>query len=150
MPPSPTANYGNEVNRFGNGLTSTSSASTPGAIIAGWTATKADPATHFFAQRLVRGAYRSSTPPTVRAPGSACRIPVAAGPNPLPDGLILTSCNYGPWQQFIPQRNGTLKNVATGLFVSPNGTGAQLRGTTAPTSWGGSAYRWTPYRNLPR
>ena len=31
-----------------------------------------------------------------------------------------------PWQQFIPQPNGTLKNVATGRYVNPNGIGAQL------------------------
>jgi len=39
--------------------------------------------------------------------------------------------------------------VATGLYVSPNGTGAQLRGTTAPSPWGGSAYKWTDYAHLP-
>ena len=48
-----------------------------------------------------------------------------------------------------PQPNGTLKNVATGLIVSPNGTGAQLRGTTAPSSWGGSVYKWTDFSHLP-
>ena len=70
--------------------------------------------------------------------------------DPLPDGLILAVSNNGPWQQFIPQPNGTLKNVATGLVVSPNGTGAQLRGTAAPTPWGGSVYTWTDYAHLPR
>jgi Polysaccharide deacetylase len=69
--------------------------------------------------------------------------------DPLRDGLILTACNTGPWQQFIPQPNGTLKNVATGLYVSPNGTAAQLRGTPAPSLWGGSAYTWTDYAHLP-
>lgn len=59
--------------------------------------------------------------------------------DPLPDGLILASCNTGPWQQFIPQSNGTLKNVATGLYVNPNGTGAQLRGASAPHAVG-----WLP------
>ena len=43
-----------------------------------------------------------------------------------------------------------MKNVATGLIVSPNGTGAQLRGTTAASSWGGSVYTWTDYAHLPR
>jgi hypothetical protein len=37
---------------------------------------------------------------------------------------MLRASNTGPWQQFIPQPNGTLKNVATGLYVNPNGTGA--------------------------
>ena len=57
--------------------------------------------------------------------------------------------NNGPWQQFVPQPNGALKNVATGLIVSPNGTGAQLRGGTAPSPWGGSVYTWTDYAHLP-
>ena len=67
----------------------------------------------------------------------------------LKDGLVLRPSNTGPWQQFIPQPNGTLKNVATGLYVNPNGTGAQLRGGTAPSPWGGSAYTWTDYAHLP-
>jgi hypothetical protein len=29
--------------------------------------------------------------------------------------------------------NSTLKNLATGLVVNPNGTGAQLRGGAAPS-----------------
>ena len=45
--------------------------------------------------------------------------------------------------------NGTLKNLATGLVINPNGTGAQLRGGTAPSPWGGSAYTWTDYAHLP-
>jgi len=54
-----------------------------------------------------------------------------------------------PWQQFIPQPDGTLKNVATGLYVNPDGTGAQLRGGTAPSPWGGSAWTWTDHAHLP-
>ena len=152
VPPTPPANYGNEVNQFGNGFDVYQQRQYPGAIIAGWTATKADPATHFL--RLngrVRGASQFEYAPHGAGTGLCVSDPGGGwASNPLPDGLILTSCNYGPWQQFIPQRNGTLKNVATGLVVSPNGKGAQLRGTAAPTSWGGSAYRWTAYRNLPR
>jgi hypothetical protein len=67
----------------------------------------------------------------------------------LKDGLVLRASNTGPWQQFIPQPNGTLKNVATGLYVNPNGTGAQLRGGTAPSPWGGSVYTWKDYAHLP-
>ena len=69
--------------------------------------------------------------------------------DPLRDGLILTSCNTGPWQQFIPQSNGSLKNVATGLYVNPNGTGAQLRGGASATPWGGSFYRFINFSSLP-
>jgi len=66
----------------------------------------------------------------------------------LANGLVLRGSNNGAWQQWLPQANGTLKNAATGLIVSPNGTGAQLRGTTAPSSWGGSVYAWTDYAHL--
>jgi hypothetical protein len=69
--------------------------------------------------------------------------------DPLPDGLILASCNTGSFQQFVPQLDGTLKNLATGLYVNPAGKGAQLRGGATATTWGGSVYTWTEYNNLP-
>ena len=43
----PAGNYGDEVNPFGNGFDVYQQHQYAGAIIAGWTATKADPATHF-------------------------------------------------------------------------------------------------------
>jgi hypothetical protein len=50
-------------------------------------------------------------------------------------------------------RNGvkpcTLKNVATGLYVNPDGTGAQLRGESSTVSWGGAVYTWTAESSLP-
>ena len=151
VPPPPPSNYGNEVNPFGNGFDAYQQHQYPGAIIAGWTATQADPATHFI--RLagtVPGAYKFEYAPNGVASGLCVSDPGGGwASDPLSDGLILTVSNNGPWQQFIPQSNGTLKNVATGLVVSPNGTGAQLRGTTAPTSWGGSVYTWTDYSHLP-
>ena len=144
-------NYGDMVNPFGNGFDAYQQHQYPGAIVAGWTATQADPATHFI--RLpgtVPGAYKFEYAPNGVASGLCVSDPGGGwASDPLPDGLILTVSNNGPWQQFIPQSNGTLMNVATGLVVSPNGTGAQLRGTTYPTPWGGSVYTWTPYANLP-
>ncbi len=143
--------YGDEVNPFGNGFDVYQQHQYPGAIIAGWTATKADPATHFL--RLAgttSGADKFEYAPTGAGTGLCVSDPGGGwASDPLPDGLILTPCNNGPWQQFVPQSNGTLKNLATGLFVNPDGTGAQLRGSTAPTSWGGSVYTWTDYAHLP-
>jgi len=143
--------YGDEVNPFGNGFDVYQQHQYAGAIIAGWTATKADPATHFL--RLAgttSGAYKYEYAPTGAGTGLCVSDPGGGwASDPLPNGLILTGCNNGPWQQFVPQSNGTLKNLATGLYVNPNGTGAQLRGSTAPTSWGGSAYTWTDYAHLP-
>jgi hypothetical protein len=144
-------NLGDEVNPFGNGFDVYHQQQAVNAIIAGWTATRADPATHFI--RLpgtIPGAYRFEYAPNGVATGLSVSDPGfdAAGTG-LKDGLVLRVSNTGPWQQWIPQANGTLKNAATGLYVSPNGAGAQLRGTTAPSPWGGSAYTWTDYAHLP-
>jgi hypothetical protein len=144
-------NYGDERNPFGNGFDVYRQHQYAGAIIAGWTATQSDPATHFLrSSGSHSGAYRFEYAP--RGTGSGLCVSDPGGgwaSDPVPDGLILTVCNSGPWQQFTPQPNGTVKNVATGRYVNPNGAGAQLRGGSAPTPWGGSAYTWTDYPHLP-
>jgi len=144
-------NLGDEVNPFGNGFDVLGQRQAVNAIIAGWTATKSDPATHFIrVPGTVPGAYRFDYAPNGVATGLSAANPGydAAGTG-LKDGLVLRASNTGPWQQFIPQPDGTLKNAATGLYVSPNGTGAQLRGGTAPSPWGGSVYTWKDYAHLP-
>ena len=143
--------YGDEVNRYGNGFDSYQQHQYAGAIIAGWTATQADPATHFILNNGThQGAFQFEYAPKGSGTGLCVSDPGGGwSSDPLPDGLILTSCNTGPWQQFIPQSNGSLKNLATGLYVNPNGTGAQLRGASSITPWGGSFYRWTNFNNLP-
>ena len=145
------AGYGDEVNRFGNGFDSFRQHQFPGAIIAGWTATQSDPATHFILSAGThQGALRFEYAPRGTGTGLCVSDPGGGwASDPLRDGLILTSCNTGPFQQFIPQSNGTLLNVATGLFVNPAGKGAQLRGGSSPTPWGGSSYPWTDFSNLP-
>ena len=147
-----TGTYGDEVNPFGNGFDAFRQHQYPGAIIAGWTATQADPATHFL--RLAgthSGADRFEYAPYGKASGLCVSDPGGGwASDPLADGLILSWCNNGPWQQFVPQSNGTLKDLATGLVVNPNGTGSQLRGGTAATPWGGSVYTWTDNANLPK
>jgi hypothetical protein len=149
--PPPQGNYGDEVNPFGNGFDAYQQHQYPGAIIAGWTATQADPATHFIRHRgTYAGAFQYEYAPDGAGVGLCVSDPGGGwASDPLPDGLILTPCNTGPWQQFIPQSDGTLKDLATGLYVNPDGTGAQLRGGSAPVSWGGSVYTWTGYANLP-
>jgi hypothetical protein len=145
------SNYGDEVNRFGNGFDAFRQEQFPGAIIAGWTATQADPATHFLLNAGTHaGAIQLEYAPHGTGTGLCVSDPGGGwSSDPLRDGLILTSCNTGPWQQFIPQSNGTLQNVATGLFVNPNGTGAQLRGGSSATPWGGSFYRFIAFSSLP-
>ena len=145
-------NYGGEVNRFGNGFDVYRQHQYAGAIIAGWTATQADPATHFLRLNGTHsGAVKFEFAPRGKATGLCVSDPGGGwASDPVPDGLILTRCNSGPWQQFVAQPNGTLKNLATSLVVNPNGTGAQLRGGTAATPWGGSVYTWKDYAHLPR
>jgi hypothetical protein len=144
-------NYGNEVNKFGNGFDAYRQHEYAGAIIAGWPATQGDPATHFILNNGThQGAYQFEYAPNGSGSGLCVSDPGGGwSSDPLRDGLILANCNTGPWQQFVPQSNGTLKNVATGLYINPAGTGAQLRGGTTATPWGGSYYTWTAYSSLP-
>jgi hypothetical protein len=145
------SSYGDYVNRFGNGFDAFRQHQYPGAIIAGWTATQGDPATHFILNNGThQGAVQIEYAPNGTGSGLCVSDPGGGwSSDPLRDGLIMTSCNTGPWQQFIPQSDGSLKNVATGLFVNPNGTGAQLRGGASATPWGGSFYKWTNFSSLP-
>jgi hypothetical protein len=142
---------GDEVNRFGNGFDVFRQHQSPGAIIAGWTATQGDPATHFLRNNGThQGAVQFEYAPQGSGSGLCVSDPGGGwSSEPLRDGLVLATCNTGPWQQFIPQSNGTLKNVATGLYVNPDGTGGQLRGGASPTSWGGSSYTWRDHTGLP-
>jgi len=145
------SDYGDEVNRFGNGFDSFRQHQFAGAIIAGWAATQSDPATHFLLTNGThQGAVRLEYAPHGTGTGLCVSDPGGGwASDPLRDGLILTACNTGPWQQFIPQSNGSLRNVATGLYVNPNGTGAQLRGGSSATPWGGSFYRFIAFSSLP-
>jgi len=145
------SDYGDEVNPFGNGFDVFRQAKRAGAKVVGWTPTQADPATHFIRNNGTHaGAYQFEYAPSGSGSGLCVSDPGGGWKSdPLRDGLILTSCNTGPFQQFIPQSNGTLRNLATGLYVNPNGTGSQLRGASAPVKWGGSVYSWKDYANLP-
>jgi hypothetical protein len=145
------SSYGDEVNRFGNGFDAFRQHQYPGAIIAGWTATQGDRGTHFILSKGThQGAFRFEYAPQGSGSGLCVSDPGGGwSSDPLRDGLILTPCNTGLWQQFIPQSNGALKNVATGLYVNPNGAAAQLRGGSSPTQWGGSSYTWKDHSSLP-
>jgi hypothetical protein len=143
--------YGDEVNPYGNGFDVFQQAKHAGAKVVGWTATQSDPATHFIRSNGSHsGAFRFEYAPSGSGSGLCVSDPGGGWKSdPLRDGLILTNCNTGPFQQFVPQSDGTLRNVATGLFVNPNGTGSQLRGAAAPVKWGGSHYGWKEFANLP-
>jgi hypothetical protein len=149
-----SGSLGDEVNQFGNGLDVFRQQYHAGAIVAGWTATKGDPATNFI--RIAHGSawQFEATKAGGAASGLCVSDPGGGWPDPAgPDGLLITPCNNGPFQQFTigaAQPGGSeLVNVATGKIVNPNGTGAQLTGGTAPTPWGGSGYTWTDHAHLP-
>jgi hypothetical protein len=148
---SAVSDYGDLVNPFGNGFDVFRQAKHAGAKVVGWTPTQADPATHFIRNNGAHaGAYQFEYAPSGSGSGLCVSDPGGGWKSdPLRDGLILTSCNTGPFQQFIPQSDGTLRNLATGLYVNPNGTGSQLRGAAAPVKWGGSSYSWKNYTDLP-
>lgn len=151
-----TGNLGDEVNRFGNGFDVYQQHYKAGAIIAGWTATKLDPATNFVRNQNGAGDWQFEA---VNAAGIATGLcvsdPGGGWVDPGgPDGLILTPCNLGNFQRFtvtgVVQPGGfELVDVATGKIVNPNGTGAQLTGGTAPSPWGGSGYTWKDHAQLP-
>ncbi len=142
---------GDQVNPYGNGFDVFRQAKHAGAKIVGWTATQSDPATHFIRSNGAHsGAFRFEYAPAGSGTGLCVSDPGGGWKSdPLRDGLILANCNSGPFQQFVPQSNGALRNLATGLYVNPNGTGSQLRGAGAPTRWGGSKYSWKELANLP-
>ncbi len=146
-----TGTYGNYVNKFGNGFDSFRQHEYAGAIIAGWPATQSDPATHFIINAgTTSGAIQLEYAPDDSDTGLCVSDPGGGwASDPLRDGLILANCNTGPFQQFIPESDGTLVNVETGLTVNPDGKGAQLRGESGTTSWGGSTYTETGYDSLP-
>jgi hypothetical protein len=147
------SNYGDEVNPFGNGFDVYRQHQAVNTMIIGWPATKGDPGTHFIREAgTIRGAYRFEYAPSGKATGLCVSDPGydAAGTG-LRDGLVLRAANNGPWQQWYPMEDGRLSNAATGLIITPNGTGAQLRGTVHRASMpAGSSYTWTDYAHLPR
>jgi len=144
-------NYGNYVNKYGNGFDAYRQHDYAGARVVGWTATQDDPATHFILRTGTHaGAYQIEYAPNGSGSGLCVADPHGGwASDPLPDGLILAPCNTGPFQQFIPQSDGTLENVATGLTVDPAGTGAQLRGESSSVAWGGAVYSWTSESSFP-
>jgi hypothetical protein len=144
-------NYGNYVNKYGNGFDAYRQHDYAGAKVVGWTATQHDPATHFILNHGTdTGAYQIEYAPNGAGSGLCVSDPDGGWhSDPLPDGLILSPCNTGPFQQFLPQSDGTLTNVATGLTVDPAGSGAQLRGESSSVAWGGSVYNWTAESSFP-
>jgi hypothetical protein len=142
---------GDEVNKFGNGFDVFRQHEYAGARIVGWPASKSDWGTQFIQNNGSHaGAYQFEYAPNGGASGLCVSDPGGGRPSdPLRDGLVLVSCNSGPFQQFILQSNGTLKNLATGLYVNPDSKGAQLRGVSSRTASGGSRYTWKAESSLP-
>src|SRR5579862_3632674 len=95
--------YGDEVNKFGYGFDSYRQHDYAGAIIVGWTASGSDPATRFLENSGSHSGYiQFEYAPSGSGSGLCVSDPGGGwGSDPLRDGLILTNCNSGPWQQFL-------------------------------------------------
>jgi len=151
-PPSAMGNFGDEVNAFGNGFDVFRQHYAAGAIIAGWPANNSDPATLFIRINRGSGVWQFEA---TRAGGVATGLcvsdPGGGWPDPVPDGLILTPCNTGPWQQFrlLSGEPSQLQDVATGLVVRPDGIGAQLRGSATAIGGTSDHYTWKDNAHLP-
>ena len=147
-------NFGNEVNGYGNGFDVFQQNYSVNAIVVGWTATRADPATHFIRIAHGTGVWQFEA---TRGNGVATGLCVSdpgggyAGNPGGRDGLVLRSCNTGTFQQFrlLSAQPSQLRNLATGLVVYPNGTGAQLRGSAVPIPGVNSHYTWKGFAQLP-
>ncbi len=147
-------NYGNEVNKYGNGFDVFQQNYSVNAIVVGWTATRADPATHFIRIAQGPGVWQFEA---TRGNGVATGLCVSdpgggyASDPGGPNGLVLRGCNTGTFQQFrlLSAQPSQLRNVATGLVVYPNGTGAQLRGSAVPIPGVDSHYTWKSFAQLP-
>jgi hypothetical protein len=141
---STSTSTGDEVNQFGYGFDSYRQHDYAGARIVGWNASSSDPATQFLENNGSHSGYiQFEYAPSGSGSGLCVSDPGGGwGSDPLRDGLILTNCNSGPFQQFLQQSDGTLVNLATGLTVNPAGKGGQLRGGSSAVSWGGSSYTW--------
>ena len=147
-------NFGNEVNRYGNGFDVFQQNYSVNAIVVGWTATRADPATHFIRIAHGPGVWQFEA---TRGNGVATGLCVSdpgggyASDPGGPNGLVLRGCNTGTFQQFrlLSAQPSQLRNVATGLIVYPNGTGAQLRGSAVPIPGVDSHYTWKDFAQLP-
>jgi len=145
----PPGNYGDYVNPFGNGFDVYRQNYRAGAVIVGWTATRADPATHFI--RVAEGGnWRlEATSDSGTATGLCAANPMGGWPDPAgPTGIILTPCNNGIFQQFY-ESGGYLFSAVNHQYVNPHGTGAQLATGPSPVPWGGSKYTWADYAHLP-
>jgi len=149
-----SGNFGNYVNPYGNGFDIFRQHYAVNALVAGWTATKGDPATHFVRIVNVHGGYSIEAVNAKNiATGLCVSDPVGSEPPGFAAGqLTLRGCNGSVFQGFSqPGGNGTAldSDIAGAGHVEPNGTGAPLTVRTAFDPWGGFRYTWTDFAHLP-
>jgi hypothetical protein len=143
---------GDNVNPFGNGWGVYQQHTAWDTTIIGWPATQTDPGSLFLREAgTVSGAYRYEYAPTGSGSGMCVSNPDGGyiGDPGGPTGLVLRNCNSSVYQQFKPGPDNEAISVANGQLVNPHGTGWQLNTGTSRVSWGGSAWTWTDYNNLP-
>jgi hypothetical protein len=143
---------GDNVNPFGNGWGVYQQHTAWDTTIIGWPATQTDPGSLFLREAgTVSGAYRYEYAPRGSGSGMCVSNPDGGyrGDPGGPTGLVLRNCNSSVYQQFKPGPDNEAISVANGQLVNPHGTGWQLNTGTSRVSWGGSAWTWTNYDNLP-
>lgn len=141
IPPPTPGNYGNIVNKFGNGFDVFQQHQSVNTPIVAWPVTQLDPATHFL-REAEGGNWRFEYAPN----GVGTNLCVS---NPGNNLLYLRGCNTGPWQQFTFDSSGRLISVINGGFVNPNGKGGQFSVNSTTTPWGGSTYTWEAESSFP-
>lgn len=150
--PVPQGDLGNFVNPYGNGFDVYQQHYAVNTIVAGWTATKFDPATLFVRFLNSHGGFSLEA---VNGHGIATGLCVSdpVGSEPagfVPGQLTLRGCNNSQFQGFSPQPDGSLQSDVAGAgHVEPNGTGAPLVVKTTFDGWGGFKYQWKDRASLP-
>jgi len=139
------SSVGDFANAFGNGPDAYRQLYYPGARVAGWTVTRGDIATN-----LIRVQVGTTTG---GAPIYRLEFERYFGSSRGASGECMTQVNTSVLEETCTESslaqdwylNGSsyLTNAASGLFVTPHGTGALLTVSTDPTSGGGSGvYHW--------
>jgi hypothetical protein len=148
----PVGAEGDYVNPYGNGFDVYQQHYAANRLVAGWTATRDDPATHFIQETNVHGGYSLEA---VNGKGIATGLCVSDPVGSEPAGFItgqltLRGCNGSVFQGFTPNStNGSLASDTGAGHVEPNGTGAPLVVTTVFDGWGGYKYVWKDLAQLP-
>jgi hypothetical protein len=143
---------GDVINLYGNGLDVKGQRDAVNTPVIAWPVTSTDPAVRFDFI-AVNGGWAIEYAPTV---DTGLCVSEAVGSQPkgsAPTGLVLRGCSWNKFQTFTLRTgaNGSfqLVNAATGQTIQPNGTRAQITGTSTVTNGPGSWWGWNTRGAVP-